>query len=271
MKGKKIVFWVLAVLVALGAMVYQRMTGPTYPKDYRIEYAGEEIKFELPRSCGSTSHCPVELEIPAPLEGRLVWRKFPTDNPWDTVYMIRNGEVIKGSLPKQPAAGKLEYHLELRAEGQLLDLHEKENVVIRFKDPVPTWALLPHVLLMVLTVIWSTAILFFALANMPVYQRYVGMTLIFLLLGGFVMGPIVQKFSFGAYWTGWPLGSDLTDNKVLFALLAFIPAWFLRKKKYGRWLAIFAALVMLAVYLIPHSMNGSELDHSTGEVITGNN
>jgi len=26
---------------------------------------------------------------------------------------------------------------------------------------------------------------------------------------------------------------------------------------------------MLAVYLIPHSMGGSELDHETGEVVTG--
>jgi hypothetical protein len=61
----------------------------------------------------------------------------------------------------------------------------------------------------------------------------------------------------------------MTDNKVLFALIAFLIAWFLRKKSYGRWLAIAAALVMLAVYLIPHSMNGSELDIETGEVVTG--
>ncbi len=33
---------------------------------------------------------------------------------------------------------------------------------------------------------------------MPVYKRYVGMTLIFLILGGFILGPVVQKFSFGA-------------------------------------------------------------------------
>ncbi|RLD69921.1 MAG: hypothetical protein DRI98_09350, partial [Bacteroidetes bacterium] len=65
------------------------------------------------------------------------------------------------------------------------------------------------------------------------------------------------------------LGEDMTDNKVLFALLAFLLAWFLRKKSYGKWLAIGAALVMLAVYLIPHSMGGSELDRESGEVVTG--
>jgi hypothetical protein len=52
-------------------------------------------------------------------------------------------------------------------------------------------------------------------------------------------------------------------------MIAFVIAWSLRKKSYGRWLAIFASLVMLAVYLIPHSMNGSELNLETGEVVTG--
>jgi len=65
------------------------------------------------------------------------------------------------------------------------------------------------------------------------------------------------------------VSEDLTDNKVLAALIAYLVAWFLRSKSHGKWLAILAAVVMLAVYLIPHSMNGSELDVESGEVITG--
>lgn len=269
-KLKKVLFWVLAVLVSCGAMVYQRMTGPTYPKKYDVTVEGSEYSFSLPRSNnGRQNDYPVELELPEEFEAKLIWRIFPTDNPWDTLEMVREEGTLKAHLPLQPPAGKIEYHVELIHRGEVLDLHEKFNVIIRFRGDVPAWALLPHVLLMVLTVIWSTAILFFALANMPAYRRQVGMAIILLLLGGFVLGPIVQKYSFGQYWTGWPLGKDMTDNKVLFALIAFLPAWFLRKKAYSRWLAILAALVMLGVYLIPHSMNGSELDPETGEVITG--
>jgi hypothetical protein len=173
------------------------------------------------------------------------------------------------SLPHQPPAGKIEYHLELRANGDPVNLDEKENVVIRFRADVPAWALIPHVLMMILTIIWSTATIIFALANIPSFKKHMGVTIIFLLIGGFILGPVVQKYSFGQFWTGWPLGDDLTDNKTLFALIAFLVAWFLRKKSYARWLAIAAALVMLAVYLIPHSMGGSELDRETGEVVTG--
>jgi hypothetical protein len=269
MKLKKVLFWILAVIIALAAMVYQRMTGPTYPKKYNIAISGTEYEFQLPRSHAGDGDCPVEIELPQEVEGNVIWRRFPTDESWDTLTLSRNGEIMTATLPHQPPAGKIEYHLELNAGGTAIDLGDTENVVIRFKGEVPAWALIPHVLLMVFTVIWSMAILFFAFANMPVYRRHVGIALILLILGGFIMGPIVQKFSFGQFWTGWPMGKDLTDNKVLFALIAFIPAWLLRKKTYGRWLAIVAAIVMLAVYLIPHSMNGSQLDLESGEVVTG--
>lgn len=269
-KMKKILFWILAVVISLAAMVYQRMTGPTYPKKYEITYQNQEYNFGLPRSNnGRPGDYPVEIQLPENFTADLIWRLFPTENPWDTLEMERQGELLTAKLPHQPPAGKIEYHLELLADGNPIDLHEGENVVIRFRGDVPAWALIPHVLMMVLTVIWSMATIIFALANIPSYKRHMGVTIIFLLIGGFILGPIVQKYSFGQFWTGWPIGQDMTDNKVLFALLAFLLAWFLRNKSYGKWLAILAALVMLGVYLIPHSMNGSTLDVETGEVVTG--
>lgn len=270
MKLKKVLFWVLAVFVSLAAMVYQRMTGPTYPKKYEITYQNEEYSFSLPRSNnGRPGDYPVEIKLPEPFSANLVWRLFPSENPWNTLVMERDGDNLVARLPHQPPAGKIEYHLELKANGQAIDIHEDNNVVIRFRGDVPAWALLPHVLMMILTVIWSTATIIFALSNLPAYKKHMGVTIIFLIVGGFILGPIVQKYSFGQFWTGWPLGEDLTDNKVLAALIAFGIAWLLRKKSYARWLAIGAALVMLAVYLIPHSANGSELDLETGEVVTG--
>ena len=270
MKVKKVLFWVLAVVISLAAMFYQRMTGPTYPIKYEISYQNQEINFDLPRSNnGRPGDYPVEVQLPEGFSANLIWRLFPTENPWDTLVMERQGDILSTSLPHQPPAGKIEYHMELMVDGELIDLHEDENVVIRFRGDVPAWALIPHVLMMILTVIWSMATIIFALANIPSYQKHMGVTIIFLIIGGFILGPIVQKYSFGQFWTGWPLGEDMTDNKVLFALIAYLLAWFLRKKSYGKWLAIGAALVMMAVYLIPHSMNGSELNVESGEVVTG--
>ncbi len=68
-------------------------------------------------------------------------------------------------------------------------------------------------------------------------------------IGGLILGPLVQKYAFGAYWTGFPLGGDLTDSKTLFAVLVWLAAFFLRNK--SRWWTVAATVLMVAVYLIP--------------------
>jgi hypothetical protein len=268
-KLKKVLLWILAVMISLGTMVYQRMTGPSYPKKYEINVDGESYSFTLPRSNqGRQSDYPVKLELPESFSAKLIWRLYPSESVWDTLEMKREGDILTASLPLQPPAGKIEYHVAVLHKEKALDLHEQFNVVFRFRGDVPAWALIPHVLMMILTVIWSMATIIFVLAKLP-HVRTMGITIIFLIIGGFILGPIVQKYSFGQFWTGWPLGEDLTDNKVLAAVIVYLLAWFLRSKSYGKWLAVLAAVVMLAVYLIPHSMNGSELDVESGEVITG--
>jgi hypothetical protein len=92
-------------------------------------------------------------------------------------------------------------------------------------------------------------------------------------VGGMVLGPIVQKYAFGAYWTGFPWGYDLTDNKTLIMWLAWIAACAVlgrpRRKDVPGWkgrLTVFAAAaVMTVVYLIPHSLRGSQLDYTQVE------
>ena len=71
----------------------------------------------------------------------------------------------------------------------------------------------------------------------------------------------MQKFSFDAWWTGWPFGGDLTDNKTAVAWLAWVAAWIANRRgaRSTGWWAVAAALITLIVFAIPHSMFGSEL------------
>ena len=84
-----------------------------------------------------------------------------------------------------------------------------------------------------------------------------------LLVGGLIFGPIVQKYAFGAYWTGWPFGHDLTDTKTGIAMIFWLIAlWRGRNHAKGHIWMIIAALITLLIYLIPHSVLGSELDYT---------
>jgi hypothetical protein len=77
-----------------------------------------------------------------------------------------------------------------------------------------------------------------------------------------IFGPIMQKYAFGAFWTGVPFGIDLTDNKTLIAVIGWLIALIaLRKTIHPKRWIIFASVLMFVVYLIPHSVLGSELNY----------
>ncbi|MDP3445020.1 MAG: hypothetical protein Q8T08_19340, partial [Ignavibacteria bacterium] len=76
----------------------------------------------------------------------------------------------------------------------------------------------------------------------------------------------MQYYAFGEFWTGFPFGYDLTDNKTLIAMIGWLIALFMLKRsaKPIKWV-LAAALIMFIVYLIPHSVLGSEHDYSKSE------
>ena len=90
-----------------------------------------------------------------------------------------------------------------------------------------------------------------------------------LFAGGMILGPVVQNFAFGELWTSVPFSWDLTDNKTLVAFTFWIIAVAGNWIKDRPYLSILAAIILLLVYSIPHSMFGSELDYSTKVIRQG--
>jgi cytochrome bd-type quinol oxidase subunit 2 len=97
-------------------------------------------------------------------------------------------------------------------------------------------------------------------------KRYMYWSIALFFIGGLILGPIVQKYAFGSFWEGIPFGYDLTDNKTLIAMLGWIIAWIMNRKQNDKrgWM-ILASVLMLAVYLIPHSVLGSEIDYTQSQ------
>jgi hypothetical protein len=171
---------------------------------------------------------------------------------------------LTAAIPHQPPAGKVEYRLILESgSGERFILPEGESVVARYKGEVPAWVLIPHVIAMFASMLFSTR------ALLEVFRRdsragwQVITAMVLLVLGGLILGPIVQKYAFGAYWTGWPFGEDFTDNKTLVAVLAWLPATIaaIRRSPLRR-TVILGWIVMMGVFLVPHSFRGSQIDWS---------
>ncbi len=265
--------WFLAILITLSAIYYQWITGPTHPLRGKVTIYEHVIKYSLPRSHGGAGGQLVTLTIPdTAVHAFLNFKRFKVKENWKVLPMQRAGTALKAMLPHQPSAGKLEYFITLKTRQKKITAPQKNTVVIRFKGYVPPYVLAPHILLMFLSMLFANYAGIEAVSKGGKIKTFTIVTVIILFFGGMIMGPIVQKFAFGAYWTGVPFGFDLTDNKTLIAFVFWLLAWWRVAKsgqEKGRWWVVLAALVTLIIFLIPHSMMGSELNYQTMTVQTG--
>lgn len=262
-KGKNRGLWVAAILITLALVIYQRSTGPTYPLKGDVEIAGETISFKLLRTFVIENNAPVDIKVEnKEVTGVFTYKRYKSNDEWQSVEMKRDGDFLKAEIPHQPSAGKVEYKVELIHNGKTVQLSE-EPVVLRYKGAVPRPVLIPHIFFMFFSMLFGLRAGLEALFGGDDNKYYVGVVLFTLTLGGLILGPIVQKYAFDAYWTGWPFGTDLTDNKTAFIFIFWLIAWFMvRKNAMHRVMVFVATLFMIGVYIIPHSAFGSEIDHT---------
>jgi hypothetical protein len=284
---KKFLLWSLAFIITLCAAYYQRITGPTYPKRVKVILNGSAYELKLTRSIGLDERSQIKLNVKDSSIKAVAWyKRYRSENEYQPVsfnykvypvhlfvmnriFKVTEESGLYADIPAQPAAGKLQYYLEITDSKGTQTILREEPIVVRFKGGVPGYVLVPHILIMFIAMFFSTAAGLFALAKVPSYKRYGTSTLVLLIAGGVILGPLVQKFAFGELWTGVPFGWDLTDNKTLIALAFWILAVIMNRKQDRSFYSILAAFILLLIFSIPHSLFGSELNFTTGQVTQG--
>lgn len=262
---RTVLFWTISAIVTVSSAIYQRLTGPTYPVAGAQNLSGTGISYRLERSHVVSEDATVRVwAVDTLVQATLYWKRLRTEELLTAVPMTRNGESLEASLPRQPKAGKLEYYVEAVRNDASIIIPPSEPIVIRFKGDVPLIVIILHVLAMFTAMLLSTRTGLECFMAAPRLRRYTTLTMVILAIGGFVLGPIMQWYAFDLWWTGWPFDNDMTDNKTLVAFLGWVVAAVAarRSSKPAPWI-IGAALLMLMVYLIPHSAFGTELDYST--------
>ncbi|MCP5105487.1 MAG: hypothetical protein GY950_19020 [bacterium] len=260
-----ILLWVLAFIMTLSIAVYQRLTGPTHPVKGMEDVKGQQISYRLLRSHTEFQSLPVVIKAPAgSVTAWLDHKRYKTADEWTEVEMKRDGEFLKAEIPGQPPAGKVEYSIRVQVGTESVLLNKGTSIVARFKGAVPTVFLVAHIIFMFVGILFAVRTAMETLRKEGNFAWMVNWTLGIVFIGGLILGPIVQKYAFGDLWTGFPFGYDLTDNKVLIAFIFWLFAFFF--KKTNKWVVLAAAVMMLVIYFIPHSVLGSELDYESGKM-----
>jgi hypothetical protein len=235
---------------------------------------------------GTNNHRVALLVTDKDITGVLKFKRHKSSDAITEIPMILQGDSLYAEFPAEPPAGKIEYQVFLSKEEdtsivamsaqQELEGEEKEPrvgnksiaipdhpVIIRFKGHVPDIFLIPHIIIMFVAMFFSVKAGIDALQKNANLKWIVTWTLALLTLGGLVLGPIVQYYAFGVFWTGFPFGTDLTDNKTLIAFIFWVIAFIaIRKEKSIRMWTLIASVVLFLAYMVPHSLFGSELDYS---------
>jgi uncharacterized membrane protein len=222
-----------------------------------VTLGGTEVSYAMERSYSATVDAPVFIEVPdTTYAGILRWKRLGSAGAWNEVPMVYVAQTIRAEMPRQVPLTKLEYSVEIIKDSTASAMiPETGSIPIRFKGDVPMWVLIPHVLAMFLSMLFSTRAGLEAFAKERAFKKLISWTLGTLFVGGFVFGPLMSYYAFDLFWTGWPQGQDVTDNKTLIALIGWmIAAVSMRKPAQTRWWVLCASLVMFAIFMIPHSI-----------------
>jgi hypothetical protein len=184
-------------------------------------------------------------------------------------------------IPILAKGAKLYYFIEIADEDNNLiaripDAHQPP-LKIKYEGAVPLYIVIPHILLMFSAIYFASLALFDAIAFLRRGQgllqmaRSLRLATASVFLGGYPFGWGMNHYAFGTIWEGIPFGWDFTDNKtqivmlyLLFLNLSMLGTLYGGKigdnhfsdKTLAR-LTIIGFLLILGIYLIPHSIQFS--------------
>jgi len=254
--------WIAAAAATVVAAAWQWRTGPSYPYRVRVALGGVELGVTFPHSHVLPSAARVAVPaVPAGATGTIFWRESPSAQPFAELPMRLAAGDLVAELPAQPAGGKVAYYVELRSAAGSARIPRQPGgaVVVRFRGPIPAPLLITHIVVMFIAMLLGVRAGLAALWEGDRYRLLTWLALAAISVGGGILGPITQKDAFGAYWTGIPFGWDLTDNKTLVAWIGWALAGVAAARRWrgARWVIAAALVVMLAAFLVPHSLLGT--------------
>lgn len=255
---KNLFFWILSLLITLGVATYQYLTGPDYPIKGKAYFDQLEIPYKLPRSHATNSDCPLELVVPDEnILAYVEYRRYDSEDLWTRSAFKRKGDIITSFISPLPSTDIIEYRIVLFDNDRNIEISIPQYglIVMRWHRPVPAAFQILQMVTLFLGLCLALRTGLEAMSPNGKAWRLALMTALFLFLGGLLFASIVEKYSSGTWWTGFPIGNNLHANRMLFAFLCWLTVLSFRLRgEVAKGWYIAASLLTLAVFLIPYSV-----------------
>jgi hypothetical protein len=256
------VLWATAFVVAVVAATWQWYTAPSRPREGEVEIEGRTVPYRLLRDGTSGEPLRVTVAAAPDVAGTLRWRRYPADDSFEGLSMLRDGSVLVGLLPSQPPGGRLEYSLVLVGPFGLARIPADGPVVMRFLGSVPRVTRILYLVILFASLVVAVRAGLATLAGRPEVRRLAWIAFWGFTAGGLVVGGIVREYAFDAFWAGWPFGHDPAGRAVLLMWAAWAVAVAAlggarrRPDRFGRTIVVLATVITVVVSLVPLSLRG---------------
>lgn len=262
---RRFIYILFSFVLCIVLAFFQRITGPTYPVKGKIEADNIKISYNFPRSCNIyQKKCIVKIDYHKDFNFYLFYKRYKVDEEFKKIDFEKKDNYFIAVLNDEyKPASKIEYFVYYKIGNESFKIND-EPIVLRFKDKVNTLVIVLHVVLMFLFLTITFYLTFLILFEKKYSTFLFWLNYLTLFVGGFILGPLLQKQAFGVWWSGFPFGYDMTDNKTLLIFIFWSYAAYqllINKKDIKRYILI-SSLITFLSYLVPHSLLGSEYDYT---------
>ena len=270
---------IISILITLALLILARRLSTGRPADIELERDGVQVRHRTVTEQVGQGAPGIEVRVTPP-EGVAVSAAYgsPRTGEWEELrFEHEGGGLFRARLPELGRGRRVSYAITVTVPGGAsIRIPERPDtyVLLKYKGKASTLVLIAHVAAMFGSFFFMAMSLLGAIRILSGLEDKAGTVraarwvLILSFVGGWPLGFILNRQTFGTIWEGYPFGFDVTDNKTQIMFVFWLASLLLVRGSFlGRgeetdrlgargfaWAVIASFIVSLALFVVPHSL-----------------
>lgn len=271
---------IIGVLVTVALLGLARRLTVGKPVDLEVERGGVRASHRTVTQQVGPGAPVIEVRV-RPAEGAVVSGVFgdPRTDELGELAFERSDEegLFQAALPELPKGSRVRYAVTVAAPGgEPIRFPERPGafVLLKYKGKASPVVLAAHIACMFGGFFCMVMSLFGAIRILRGREgkagavRFARWALLLSFIGGWPLGFVLNRETFGTLWEGYPFGYDVTDNKTQLMFVFWLASLLLVRGSFlGRnesadalpakgfaWAIVTSFVVSLVLFVLPHSI-----------------